>query len=173
MLKLSVLVFVAPLLQLAPVAGGQSVIVLPGLLTGDGSTAVLLCYPTSPGYDAYAWDLGFDPGQQTTSRTARKLAERILWVNENSGLTAQRDAAGGDWPLVKAGAVDIRLPAILKTQETATPNPILCRHRRLANGSTEAEWQMAGSPVLAKALALCRMEGGLQSSRVCEVRSYA
>jgi pimeloyl-ACP methyl ester carboxylesterase len=54
-----------PLLQLAPRGDGHAVLVLPGLVAGDGSTAVLRRYLRGRGYNAQGWGLGRNLGPRT------------------------------------------------------------------------------------------------------------
>lgn len=51
-----------PLLQLAPRGDGHPVVVLPGLIAGDESTAVLRRYLVGRGYQVHGWGLGRNLG---------------------------------------------------------------------------------------------------------------
>ncbi len=51
-----------PLLQLTPRGDGHPVLVLPGLVAGDGSTKLLRIYLSGRGYDAHGWGLGRNLG---------------------------------------------------------------------------------------------------------------
>ncbi|MEJ7688020.1 MAG: alpha/beta hydrolase [Variovorax sp.] len=51
-----------PLLQLTPRGDGHPVLVLPGLVAGDGSTKLLRSYLKGRGYDAHGWGLGRNLG---------------------------------------------------------------------------------------------------------------
>ncbi len=68
-------------LQGAPKGDGHPVLVLPGFMTGDGSTNALRRYLGSLGYNAYPWELGRNPGLRQDVLTAlesklKQLSER-------------------------------------------------------------------------------------------------
>lgn len=51
-----------PLLQMAPRGDGHPVVVLPGLIAGDGSTRLLRRYLAGRGHDVHGWGLGRNLG---------------------------------------------------------------------------------------------------------------
>jgi len=75
----------APLLATAPRGDGHSVLVLPGFMTSDASTAVLRRYLKRLGYDAHAWELGRNLGPRAIGREGEKLVARLRQVHELTG----------------------------------------------------------------------------------------
>src|ERR1700722_5328397 len=67
----------APWLAAAPHGDGHGVLVLPGLLASDGSTALLRQFLRWMGYDVHGWALGRNDGptQAVLDRLPRALAE--------------------------------------------------------------------------------------------------
>ena len=61
-LTLATLPLGMPLLALAPRGDGHGVLVLPGLLAGDGSTRLIRRFLKAKGYDVRAWRLGRNVG---------------------------------------------------------------------------------------------------------------
>jgi pimeloyl-ACP methyl ester carboxylesterase len=91
-----------PLLQAAPRGDGHAVIVLPGLMAGDGSTSLLRKYLANRGYKVHGWGQGRNLGPR------RGVEQGML-----EQLEALHDSSGGpvsvvDWSL---GGVYARLLA--------------------------------------------------------------
>jgi alpha-beta hydrolase superfamily lysophospholipase len=76
-----------PILKSAPRGDGHAVLVFPGLVASDSSTALLRQYLTGQGYDARGWDLGrnlgpgrgkieacFDKVRELHKETGRKVS---------------------------------------------------------------------------------------------------
>ena len=59
----------APLMAISPRGDGHPVLVIPGLLAGDRSTAVLRRYLVELGYDAPPWTLSRNHGKRTVDDT--------------------------------------------------------------------------------------------------------
>ncbi len=72
-----------PLLRMAPRGDGHPVLVLPGLMAGDGSTRLLRRYLTELGYDAHGWGLGRNLGPHPGVREA--MLERLDRLRDASG----------------------------------------------------------------------------------------
>ena len=68
-----------PLLALAPRGDGHGVLVLPGLLAGDGSTKLIRGFLKTKGYDVRAWRLGRNvgPTKAIMDGMPRLLAEMV------------------------------------------------------------------------------------------------
>ena len=60
--ELGATIWLWPLLSLAPRGDGHPVLVLPGLIAGDGSTRILRRYLRERGYDVQGWGLGRNLG---------------------------------------------------------------------------------------------------------------
>ncbi len=72
-----------PLLQLTPRGDGHPVLVLPGLVAGDGSTLLLRRYLCSRGYDAHGWGLGRNFGPREGVEDG--MVELLKTLHDNSG----------------------------------------------------------------------------------------
>ena len=73
----------APLLLTAPRGDGHPVLVLPGFLVSDLSTAMLRNYLNLLGYDAHGWELGRNLGGIAKNRAA--LRARLSELHERTG----------------------------------------------------------------------------------------
>lgn len=71
-----------PLLASTPLGDGHVVLVLPGMLTGDGSTLPLRQFLSLRNYDARPWSLGTNLGRQ---QTIDALERRFLDLVERAG----------------------------------------------------------------------------------------
>jgi len=72
-----------PLLRLAPRGDGHAVLVLPGLMAGDGSTRLLRRYLGELGYDAHGWGQGRNLGPRPGVREA--MLDRLDRLHAASG----------------------------------------------------------------------------------------
>jgi pimeloyl-ACP methyl ester carboxylesterase len=77
------LVASAPLLPTLPRGDGHAVLVIPGILTTDASTASLRWVLTALGYHVRGWSLGWNVGP--TARVARELHRRLDVMAEHHG----------------------------------------------------------------------------------------
>lgn len=75
----------APLLSRAPRGDGHSVLVLPGFITTDASTAVLRSYLKRLGYDAHEWGLGRNLGPRAIGREGERLVAKLNELYEACG----------------------------------------------------------------------------------------
>lgn len=75
----------APILASAPRGDGHPVLVLPGFVTTDVSTAPLRRFLTGLGYDAHAWELGRNLGPKAIGREGEKLIARLREIHEATG----------------------------------------------------------------------------------------
>ena len=91
-------------LATAPRGDGHPVLVLPGFIASDTSTAILRRYLKRMGYDAHAWELGRNLGPKAIGREGEKLVARLRAIHE---LTGQKVSLVG-WSL---GGVMARLVA--------------------------------------------------------------
>ncbi len=83
LLELNASVLLSPLLARAPKGDGHPVLVLPGLLASDLSTAPLRRYLTGLGYQCNAWGLGRNTGGVTRMRA--QLRQRLAAIHNESG----------------------------------------------------------------------------------------
>src|SRR5690349_21156387 len=74
-----------PLLRTAPRGDGHPVLVLPGLIAGDGSTRFLRGYLAERGYDVHGWGLGRNMGLKPGLEERMKACVREL--HEKTGRT--------------------------------------------------------------------------------------
>jgi pimeloyl-ACP methyl ester carboxylesterase len=73
------------LLYSAPRGDGHPVLVLPGLLAGDRSTAAMRAVLNKLGYDARAWELGRNRGPRTVGVDGELLMARVEALYEETG----------------------------------------------------------------------------------------
>ena len=94
-LGLAALPLAAPWLHRAPRGDGHPVLVLPGLLGADASTAVLRTFLRGLGHRAYGWGLGrnYGPNDRIMTRMPRLLAE--LADEHNSAVSLVGWSLGG------------------------------------------------------------------------------
>ncbi|MBB4153276.1 pimeloyl-ACP methyl ester carboxylesterase [Sphingomonas jinjuensis] len=85
LVELGALPLAAPLLASAPRGDGHPVLVLPGFVTSDASTAVMRAYLNRLGYDAHAWELGRNLGPRAIGREGEKLIARLKAIHEATG----------------------------------------------------------------------------------------
>jgi pimeloyl-ACP methyl ester carboxylesterase len=83
LLELNASVLLSPLLARAPRGDGHPVLVLPGLLASDLSTALLRRYLSGLGYQCHAWGLGRNTGGVTRMRAL--LRQRLAAISHESG----------------------------------------------------------------------------------------
>lgn len=102
--ELSSLAWTLPMLMAGPRGDGHPVLVLPGFITGDGSTGILRRFLAAKGYDAHSWNLGRNLGPRAIGREGEKLIARLEEVH---ALTGQKVSLVG-WSL---GGVMARLLA--------------------------------------------------------------
>lgn len=74
-----------PLLRTAPKGDGHPVLVLPGLMAGDGSTRPLRGYLRELGYHVHGWRLGRNIGP--TRSAVEGMGRRLLELSERHGRT--------------------------------------------------------------------------------------
>ena len=75
----------APILAGAPRGDGHPVLVLPGFVTTDISTAPLRRFLCGLGYDAYAWELGRNLGPKAIGHEGEKLIARLREIHDATG----------------------------------------------------------------------------------------
>ncbi|ABD87216.1 esterase/lipase family protein [Rhodopseudomonas palustris] len=83
LLELNASLLLAPLLMQAPKGDGHPVLVLPGLLASDLSTALLRRFLKHLGYHSFAWGLGRNIGGVYGMRA--KLDERLRRIHDLTG----------------------------------------------------------------------------------------
>jgi hypothetical protein len=98
-------VLLSPLLMQAPKGDGHPVLVLPGLLASDLSTAPLRRYLKHLGYEVFAWELGRNLGG--VYRMRDKLRRRLAAVHAATG----RKVSLVGWSLGGVYARDLALHA--------------------------------------------------------------
>lgn len=95
----------SPLLLQAPRGDGHPVLVLPGLLASDLSTAPMRRYLRQLGYEVFAWELGRNLGG--IYRMRARLRDRLTAVHESTG----RKVSLVGWSLGGVYARDLALHA--------------------------------------------------------------
>lgn len=85
MVELGALPWFGPLLLSVPRGDGHPVLVLPGFVTSDASTALLRRYLELLGYVPHAWELGRNLGPKAIGRQGEKLLERLDAVHAQTG----------------------------------------------------------------------------------------
>jgi pimeloyl-ACP methyl ester carboxylesterase len=95
----------SPLLLRAPRGDGHPVLVLPGFLASDLSTAPMRRYLKELGYDAYAWKMGRNTGGVARMRAI--LRDRLAEIHANTG----RKVSIVGWSLGGIYARDLALQA--------------------------------------------------------------
>ena len=83
--ELGSLPLAAPMLASVPRGDGHPVLVLPGFVASDASTAILRRYLKRIGYDAHEWQLGRNLGPRAIGAEGEKLVERLRAVHELTG----------------------------------------------------------------------------------------
>ena len=85
LLELGALPLASGWLASAPRGDGHPVMVLPGFLTTDRSTAILRRYLSRLGYDVHAWELGRNLGPRAVGMEGEKLIGRLRTIHEATG----------------------------------------------------------------------------------------
>ena len=85
--ELAALPWFSSLLMTAPRGDGHPVMVLPGFVTTDASTAILRRYLAMLGYDVRCWELGRNLGPKAIGRQGEKLEARLRAVHKATGKT--------------------------------------------------------------------------------------
>jgi pimeloyl-ACP methyl ester carboxylesterase len=83
--ELSSLPLASGWLASAPRGDGHPVLVLPGFIASDTSTAILRRYLKKLGYDAHAWELGRNLGPRAIGREGEKLIARLRAIHDATG----------------------------------------------------------------------------------------
>lgn len=96
----------------APDGDGHPVLVVPGFIAGDGSTAILRRFLKNHGYDAYAWELGRNLGPRAIGPAGEKLMSRLVDIHRQTG----RKVSLVGWSLggIMARLVARRLPEAVR-----------------------------------------------------------
>ncbi len=76
LVELGSLSLAGPLLARAPKGDGHPVLVLPGFVASDASTAVLRRYLKRLGYETHAWELGRNLGPRAIGREGDRLTSQ-------------------------------------------------------------------------------------------------
>jgi len=93
-----------PLLQLTPRGDGHPVLVLPGLVAGDGSTLLLRRYLCSRGYDAHGWGLGRNLGPREGIEEGMVALLKTLHGNSGQKVSVIGWSLGGVYARLLASA---------------------------------------------------------------------
>lgn len=75
----------APIMALSPKGDGHPVLILPGLLASDRSTAALRAILTRLGFDARPWNLGTNRGTRTVGTNGDRLHSRLDEIHAETG----------------------------------------------------------------------------------------
>ncbi|MGP9811712.1 alpha/beta hydrolase [Rhodopseudomonas sp. NSM] len=105
LLEFNASILLSPLLLQAPKGDGHPVLVLPGLLASDLSTAPLRRYLRALGYQPFAWELGRNFGG--VYRMRGRLRRRLTAIHQASG----RKVSVVGWSLGGVYARDLALHA--------------------------------------------------------------
>ena len=84
-IELGALPAAIPWLSTAPRGDGHPVMVLPGFVTTDTSTAVIRNYLNWLGYDTYPWELGRNLGPRAIGSEGEKLIKRLDQIHADTG----------------------------------------------------------------------------------------
>jgi len=84
-----------PLLQMAPRGDGHPVMVLPGLIAGDGSTLMLRRYLAGRGYDVHGWGLGRNLGPRKGIEAGMFSLLETLYAKDNRKISLIGWSLGG------------------------------------------------------------------------------
>lgn len=79
------LAWASPLLATAPRGDGHPVLILPGFMATDASTAVMRRYLDGLNYEVHAWELGRNLGPRAIGLEGEKLVDRLRAVHELTG----------------------------------------------------------------------------------------
>ena len=93
--ELSSLSAAAPLLGCAPHGDGHPVLVLPGFVTSDRSTAILRRFLSGLGYDAHGWELGRNLGPRAIGWEGERLIDRLHEVHDGEKVSLVGWSLGG------------------------------------------------------------------------------
>jgi pimeloyl-ACP methyl ester carboxylesterase len=96
----------------APRGDGHPVLVLPGLLAGDRSTAPLRGVLSGLGYDARPWGLGRNYGPRAVGGSGERLVERVEALFEETGRTVS--LVGWSLGGILARLVARRMPRLVR-----------------------------------------------------------
>lgn len=129
-----------PLLLGAPRGDGHPVLVLPGFLVSDISTALLRGYLKYLGYDTYGWELGRNLGGVSRMRT--KLRDRLRTIHETTG---QKVTLVG-WSLGGVYARDLALAAPNAVRSVITLGSPFTRSPHASNISDVYEFVSGEGP---------------------------
>ncbi len=112
LMELGSIPMASPLLASAPRGDGHPVLVLPGFITTDRSTALLRRFLTRIGYDAHSWNLGRNLGPKAIGQQGERLIARLDEIHEQTG---QRTSLVG-WSLggMMARQLSRRRPALVR-----------------------------------------------------------
>src|ERR1700710_2738021 len=104
----------SPLLMSAPRGDGHPVLVLPGFLASDLSTAPLRRYLRELGYDTHGWQMGRNTGGLARMRAA--LSERLAEIHAATG----RKGSLVGWSLggVYARDLALQVPGVVRSVVT-------------------------------------------------------
>ena len=85
LVELGALAHAYPLLRAAPRGDGHSVLVLPGLIADDASTALLRRYLAAQGYDPHGWKQGANRGPRVG--VEQRMLDQLQELHATSGRT--------------------------------------------------------------------------------------
>ena len=124
----------APWLACAPRGDGHQVLVLPGLLAGDASTAVLRLFLQGLGYRTHGWGLGRNVGPTAGVMAGLPLALEKLALRAGSPVSVIGWSIGG----IYARELARRHPALVR-QVITLGSPFAIRDRRQSRASAAFE----------------------------------
>ena len=176
--ELGALRFASAVLATAPRGDGHPVLVVPGFIASDGSTALLRRYLTQMGYDAHAWGLGRNLGPRAIGPEGEKLIDRLLSIHASTG---QKVSIVG-WSLggIMARVIARRAPDAVR-QVITLGSPFagdpratnvwrayeLLTGQRIASASTQSQLAEAAGPPSVRSTAIYSRKDGIVAWQVC------
>lgn len=170
--------FAAPLLATAPRGDGHPVLVLPGFITTDASTAVLRGFLRRLGYDAREWGLGRNLGPRAIGREGERLIAKVKDIHAATGLKVS--LVGWSLGGVMARIVAQRLPDMVRQVITLgspfTGDPRASNvwrtyewltGQRVGDGHTRAQMAESATPLPMPATAIYSKDDGIVAWQNC------
>lgn len=158
---------------------GRPIMLLPGLLNGDRSNAVLRRYLTRLGYDVQGWGLGRNFGARTIGPAAERLIPRVAALAATRGAVTLIGVSLGGMiaRLVAAVAPELVREVVTISSPFAGPGRATNVWRafewatgeRLADPAVVARSALIAAPLRVPATAIWSRSDGLVAGSICRV----